>query len=216
MTPAPYAADPARSRGRLHPEPTDALRGPRDAFQRDRDRIIHSRAFRRLQYKTQVFVFHEGDSFRTAVTMGFPRPIDVGFTVRRTQLPSFLQGLFMQDIRVGDPEFDDLYCVTGHPEPYVRALLARPRLLEALKYIGARTTDVQMNHLQFFFRVPGPSPTAHHLVELAELARRRLHEVHALATHYHWSEHDILRLPARRRAFYLLLIADAAARARTR
>ncbi len=62
---APYAARPERSRGRLFPEPESPTR---TAFQRDRDRIIHSTAFRRLQYKTQVFVYHEGDHYRTRLT----------------------------------------------------------------------------------------------------------------------------------------------------
>src|SRR5271170_5778732 len=62
---APYACDPAQSRGRLHDEPPSK---GRSAFRRDCDRIIHSAAFRRLKHKTQVFVFDEGDYYRTRLT----------------------------------------------------------------------------------------------------------------------------------------------------
>jgi dGTPase len=62
---APYAADPALSRGRLMPEEGSPTRSD---FQRDRDRVIHANAFRRLKHKTQVFVFHEGDHYRTRLT----------------------------------------------------------------------------------------------------------------------------------------------------
>ena len=62
---APFATDPANARGRLFPEEESFFRSP---FQRDRDRIIHASAFRRLKHKTQVFIEHEGDYFRTRLT----------------------------------------------------------------------------------------------------------------------------------------------------
>jgi len=68
MSSAPYASRPAASRGRLHHESDASARGPRDAFQRDRDRIIHSAPFRRLKSKTQVFVIPDGDHFRVRLT----------------------------------------------------------------------------------------------------------------------------------------------------
>ncbi|AWK85119.1 deoxyguanosinetriphosphate triphosphohydrolase [Azospirillum thermophilum] len=63
--PAPYACDPDHTRGRLVAEPESPTRS---CFQRDRDRIVHSGAFRKLKYKTQVFVYHEGDYYRTRLT----------------------------------------------------------------------------------------------------------------------------------------------------
>ena len=62
---APFASRPQDTRGRLYPEGESAFRS---CFQRDRDRIIHSSAFRRLKHKTQVFLEHEGDYYRTRLT----------------------------------------------------------------------------------------------------------------------------------------------------
>lgn len=68
MSVADCASRPERSRGRLHEEVGRVVRGPRDDFQRDRDRIIHSIAFRRLRHKTQVFVAPDGDHYRVRLT----------------------------------------------------------------------------------------------------------------------------------------------------
>lgn len=80
---APYACHPAASRGRLHAEPGGEMRGPRDMFQRDRDRIIHSIAFRRLRHKTQVFVSPDGDHFRVRLTHSL-EVAQIGRTTART------------------------------------------------------------------------------------------------------------------------------------
>ncbi|NYF34216.1 deoxyguanosinetriphosphate triphosphohydrolase [Sphingopyxis sp. JAI108] len=68
MSLARCSSDPAHSRGRRYSEPGRVVRGPRDDFQRDRDRIIHSIAFRRLRHKTQVFVAPDGDHYRVRLT----------------------------------------------------------------------------------------------------------------------------------------------------
>lgn len=80
---ASYACHPAASRGRLHAEPGGEVRGPRDMFQRDRDRIIHSIAFRRLRHKTQVFVSPDGDHFRVRLTHSL-EVAQIGRTTART------------------------------------------------------------------------------------------------------------------------------------
>jgi hypothetical protein len=112
-----------------------------------------------------------GQEIRTSVNVRFPRAVHVAFTARRTQMPAFLQGLFGQDIKVGDPVFDDLFQVTGHPEHVIREALSRPALIQVLKYLGALTTEVQLNHEQLFFRVVGPTSSGDLLASICETGR---------------------------------------------
>jgi dGTPase len=80
--PAPYACDPSTSRGRLHGEAAKEIRGPRNIYQRDRDRIIHSISFRRLRHKTQVFVAPDGDHYRVRMTHSL-EVAQIGRTIAR-------------------------------------------------------------------------------------------------------------------------------------
>ncbi len=113
----------------------------------------------------------EGQVARTTVTVRFPTPLSVAFTARRTSLPGFLQGLFHQDIKIGHPQFDEMFAITGYPEAHVRALLAKPEFCAMLTHVGARTTEVQLNHTQLHFSLPGACGSSAQLFEFATMAQ---------------------------------------------
>lgn len=113
----------------------------------------------------------EGKNVYTAVSVRFPMPIPFGFTLRRTNAPSFLQGVFSQDIEIGHPAFDDLFIVSGNPPGHVRHLLTRNPVPDLLVALGRRSTEVQMHHEGLFFRLAGASTSAQEVAGLVEYGR---------------------------------------------
>jgi dGTPase len=130
---ASYASKPFESRGRFHEEKESLRRSP---FERDRDRVIHSRSFRRLQHKTQVFIHHEGDHYRTRLT----HSIEVAQVARSIARSLRLNEDLTETIALAH----DL----GHP-PF--AHLGEDVLLECLKEIGEPSN--RFNHNEQTFRL---------------------------------------------------------------
>ena len=139
MTRAAYAADPAASRGREFPLDASGVRGPRSAFQRDRDRIVHSIAFRRLRHKTQVFIAPDGDHYRVRLTHSL-EVAQIGRTIARAL------GL--------DEDLTEALCLAhdiGHP-PFGHA--GEDALGEALTAHGG--FDHNANTLRVLMRLESP------------------------------------------------------------
>jgi dGTPase len=139
--PTALAAQPSRSRGRARPEADRGPRGPRDIFQRDRDRIIHSVAFRRLRHKTQVFIAPDGDHFRVRLTHSL-EVAQIGRTVARAL------GL--------NEDLTEALCLAhdlGHP-PFGHA--GEEALQEALADVGG--FDHNAHSLRLVTRLETPYP----------------------------------------------------------
>jgi dGTPase len=138
---APFACNPDTSRGRLHPEPGGEARGPRNIFQRDRDRIVHSIAFRRLRHKTQVFVAPDGDHYRVRLTHSL-EVAQIGRTIARAL------GL--------DEDLTEALCLAhdiGHP-PFGHA--GEDALKEAMAPFGGFDHNAQT--LRTLTRLESPYP----------------------------------------------------------
>lgn len=116
--------------------------------------------------RVEVTLETEPGRVLTSVSVRFPRAVGFGFTVRRTKMPSFLQGLFGQDIRIGVPAFDDLYLVTGSPEDRVRELLARKPVPDILAELGRASDEVEMHQDGLLYRLSGSFPTSAQLAAL--------------------------------------------------
>ncbi|MCU0888132.1 MAG: deoxyguanosinetriphosphate triphosphohydrolase [Rubritepida sp.] len=197
---APYAV--LTSRGRLHPEAEDPTRSP---WQRDRDRIIHSRAFRRLQYKTQVFVFHEGDHFRTRLTHSIEVAQIARSLARRLRLDEDLAEALALAHDLGHPPFGHAgeEALDGVMRPYGgfdhnAQSLKHVTLLER-RYAGFDGLNLSWETLEGLAKHNGPvrrpAPylaryNAGHDLELASHASAEA-QVAALADDIAYNNHDL-------------------------
>ncbi len=122
--------------------------------------------------RVEVALETQGTVLSTIVAVRFPREVRLAFAAYRTDTPSIFQGLFSQDIKIGDRAFDDAFVVTGQPEQAIRELLSRPKLLEVLKEIGSHTSELQMNHRGLYARLGplGSEPQLRHLVDRVRTA----------------------------------------------
>ena len=106
----------------------------------------------------------------TSVDARFPWPAQLPFSAQRTATPSFLQGVFSQDIRVGDSAFDAAFKVQGSPEAEIQQLLRRPRLLQAMLHGASLSTDLEVASEGLSARMVGPVLHAAHLEMLLSWA----------------------------------------------
>lgn len=112
----------------------------------------------------------EGQKGFIALLVRFGQPAPVPFQLARTTAPAFLQGIFSQDIRVGEPAFDDAYKVTGPDPASVRALLRRPALLSALVHAARLSTDLTVGQNGLEMRINRGMPSEQDLAMLASIA----------------------------------------------
>jgi len=170
----------AQRRGQLPPSPTQEVQ--REAWQRYA--AEHGYALDRARMKLsgereltawEIALEPEQQSVLTAATARFATPAPVAFCATRSSVVGLVQGMFSQDIVVGDAGFDERYQVTGQPEAAVRELLLRPGLLTLLKHLGSVTREVQLNHQGLYFRVPGSCPQPEHVESLVQTVCRANH-----------------------------------------
>jgi dGTPase len=183
---APYAVDARRSLGRIVDEPPCPMRTP---FQRDRDRIIHATAFRRLTYKTQVFLFHEGDHYRTRLTHSLEVAQIARTLARAMQLDEDLAEALALSHDLGHPPFGHAgeralaraMQVAGGFDHNAQSLAVVTRLER--KYRNFDGLNLTLETLEGLVKHNGPVVAADHPLLVAGVAAAGLDRVLDLALH---------------------------------